>query len=643
MGLCNVYNFSNNRTVKLSDSYGVQIKLTDLDMAKFKNVVGKYPWANEDLVITLPECVGVTIPEVSLKSETYKYGNNSRVYVYPDYEKPEDLKIDLIEHVVEKYTDTNTVRVGVVELLVNIFLSKLFDAMTFSYKLNDYIPELRITVYSNDFKREQYFYVFKNLKLSSYSKYTLDYSSTDICKWSLTFSYQAYLQEFPKETSDDADKMFGKNQAISDITESFQQPEPPTNNPAPPERPADEQKENEVQLADNNTKAVDTPVDNNTDKVDELAYKMMRGELGNGKARQEAAKAAGYSDEEIKAAQAIVNQRDWNGLKERHDARVAAAGNAPGDEIKSSSTKSAATSETPKENEITTEPPAKNETKEDASKTETVTKTEKAVSETELSNAATLANAKDLAGANENTSKIVTTSTTKEKPDAATPNDDRIDELAYQMMRGTYDNGNTRIKRTLAADYTEEERKAAQSIVNQKDWNALKERHDARVAAENERKTEALANANNGLSREPAPRETSPVVTAQSNLQSGGDSADAAYKAALAKASESAPKENTAVAGLSAEGKKTETKEKKSNTETIATKTTTTKEDGKTVKTTTTVAQFNGFDADREKKISEYAAKRYKEELAKGKVKNTQMLIEKIDMEARTAYAEGKL
>jgi hypothetical protein len=211
------------------------------------------------------------------------------------------------------------------------------------------------------------------------------------------------------------------------------------------------------------------------------------------------------------------------------------------------------------------------------------------------------------------------------------------------MMRGTYDNGNPRIKKTLAADYTEEERKAAQSIVNQKDWNALKERHDARVAAENERKTEALANANNGLSREPAPRETSPVVTAQSNLQSGGDSADAAYKAALAKASESAPKENTAVAGLSAEGKKTETKEKKSNTETIATKTTTTKEDGKTVKTTTTVAQFNGFDADREKKIGEYAAKRYKEELAKGKVKNTQMLIEKIDMEARTAYAEGKL
>lgn len=218
--------------------------------------------------------------------------------------------------------------------------------------------------------------------------------------------------------------------------------------------------------------------------------------------------------------------------------------------------------------------------------------------------------------------------------------DDRIDELAYQMMRGTYDNGNPRIKKTLAVDYTNEERKAAQKIVNKKEWNALKDRHDARVAAENERKTEALANANNGLTREPVKEETTPVVATTNNL--GGDSADAAYKAALAKASETKPKENTVLASATPT-QKSDTQEKKTNTESISTKTTKTKEDGKIVTTTATVAQFKGFDADREKKIGEYAAKRYKEELAKGNVKNTQMLIEKIDMEARNAYAQGKL
>ena len=613
MGLCNVYNFSKNRTVKLSDAYSVKIKLTDTDKLLFTGVIGKCPWLKQDNTLELPECISVSLPEVSLKSETYKYGNNSMVYVYPDYEKPEDLKIELIEHVVTQYTETNTKYVGVVELLVNIFLNKLFDAATFSYKLNDYIPELRVTVYKNNFKDSVFEYIFKNLKLSTYSKYTLDYSSNDICKWSLSFSYQAYSQEATKEAEEISNQLFGENKAVNIYSEPPAVKEVP---PAPEYEP-DEPTE-EIENTENNTAAIDSPIDNSAERADELAYKMMRGELGNSKARKEAAKAAGYTDEEIAAAQQIVNQKDWNGLKARHDAREVSKSSS----ITPDNTKSAATESTPPE-----QPKAK----------------ETEAGDPGMTNAATLANAQDLAATDENSSKVVQPESTTKSAVGSENNNDRVDELAYQMMRGTYDNGNPRIKRTLAADYTEEERKAAQSIVNQKDWNALKERHDARVAAENERKTEALANANNGLSREPAPRETSPVVTAQSNLQSGGDSADAAYKAALAKASESAPNENTAVAGLSAEGKKTETKEKKSNTETIATKTTITKKDGKTVTTTTTVAQFNGFDIDREKKIGEYAAKRYKEEFAKGKVKNIQMLIDMIDLEARQAYAEGRI
>ena len=643
MGLCNVYNFSKNRTVKLSDAYSVKIKLTETDVLLFKGVIGKYHWLDDNNTILLPECLSVTLPEVGLKSETYKYGNNSRVYVYPDYEKPEDLKIDLMEHVATQYTETNTKYVGVVELLVNIFLNKLFDAATFSYKLNDYIPELRVTVYKNDFKAQIFDYVFKNLKLSSYSKYSLDYSNNDICKWSLTFSYQAYFQEPSKEVEEASNKLFGTNKAINIYSEN-----PPIRNiPAAPEHETDEPTDT-IETAENNTVAIDTPVNNDADKIDELAYKMMRGELGNGKARKDAAKNAGYSDEEIAAAQKIVNQKDWTGLKERHDAREAAAKSTS---ITPDNTQSAATESTAPE------------------KTEQPKTKEIEVSEADMTNAATLANAKDLTTADANTTKVVSDEKTTKSAVASSMssgNDDRIDELAYQMMRGTYDNGKPRIDSVHAADYTEEERKAAQNIVNQKDWNALKERHDARVAAENERKTEALANRDNGLSREPEPRQPAPVVTGGDMGGSAAAAASAAATAAAvaaAKAKEEASKPVlTTVEGQKAKDAEPKTEEskpvlvaesskKEETTVTkkslpgmeVTTKTETKEENGKKVTTTTLVAQTEGFDADRERKIAEYAAGVYKKALSSGKVKDEQMAYEKAMFDARTAYAQGKI
>ena len=116
--------------------------------------------------------------------------------------------------------------------------------------------------------------------------------------------------------------------------------------------------------------------------------------------------------------------------------------------------------------------------------------------------------------------------------------DDRIDELAYRMMRGQLDNGKSRYDKTYKAGYTESERAAAQSIVNQKDWEGLKERHDARVAnkdthystaAETEvAKTDYTPNKDIAQSR-------SANVSAPASQSTGGQSAaDAAAKAKLA-------------------------------------------------------------------------------------------------------------
>ena len=115
---------------------------------------------------------------------------------------------------------------------------------------------------------------------------------------------------------------------------------------------------------------------------------------------------------------------------------------------------------------------------------------------------------------------------------------DRIDELAYRMMRGQLDNGKLRYDKTYKASYTESERAAAQSIVNQKDWEGLKKRHDARVAnkdthystaAETEVvKTDYTPNKDIVQSR-------SANVSAPASQSTGGQSAaDAAAKARLA-------------------------------------------------------------------------------------------------------------
>lgn len=560
MGLCNVYNFSNNRSVKLSDSYDVKVKLNETDAAKFKGVIGKYPWYNMDNTVTLPECLSVTIPEVGLKSETYKYGNNSRVYVYPDYEKPDDLKMELMEHIHEKYSETNTQYIGVVELLVNIFLSKLFDAATYSYKLNDYIPEMRITVYSNDFTRRLYYYVFKNLKLSSYNKYTLDYSSTDICKWSLTFSYQAYYQEYELETRETTENLFGENKSVSWFSEQS------TNvleTNMLSRQPDENDGSDEIQLAENNINGIDGPVDNAPESVGEQPYKENNSE-------RELAPASTEPNKDLK--------------------------------LDNTSTETAGVEQAKAVEEISSE----------------VAENPTSNTDDALTTAANLANAQDLTNVNSETFKPVI-----EEKSKSLSNDDRIDELAYQMMRGTYDNGKPRIKKTLAANYTEDERKAAQKIVNQKEWNALKDRHDARVAAENERKSELLANANNGLSREPAPEETEPIV-ASTNVF-GGDAANDAYQAALAKAKAAAPKENTALVSDMTQLK------------------TEVKENGKPVNTTTTATQFEGFDPERERKIADYAAEVYKKNLSSGKVKNEQLAYEKAMMDARTAFTQGKI
>lgn len=195
MSIHNLYRYSQVKTIKLSDTYTVDIRLTDDDKNIISHVFGSSLIYLSDRYISLPQCVSVKLPDLPMKSEVYHYGNNTRMFLIPDLSKPDDLSIEVIE----TYLPTNKISemgtsCGLCSLLVNLFLNKLFDSTDFTYKLTDYIPELKVSIYKNDFTGIIYEYIFKELKLTSYNKYTLDYSSNNLCKYVLNFSYRSYEQ-----------------------------------------------------------------------------------------------------------------------------------------------------------------------------------------------------------------------------------------------------------------------------------------------------------------------------------------------------------------------------------------------------------------------------------------------------------------
>lgn len=115
---------------------------------------------------------------------------------------------------------------------------------------------------------------------------------------------------------------------------------------------------------------------------------------------------------------------------------------------------------------------------------------------------------------------------------------DRIDELAYRMMRGQLDNGKSRYDKTYKAGYTESERAAAQGIVNQKDWEGLKKRHDARVANKDTHYSTAaeteVAKTDYTPNKDIAQSRSADIVSPASQSTGGQSAADAAAKARLA-------------------------------------------------------------------------------------------------------------
>ena len=352
--------FSHDISIKLPDTFIVSIK-----------------WNKTDSDYTvLRSCTQFQPPVVKYKKEIQNFGNNGWAFVIPEWEV-DDVSFTFNE-------DTNF---SISKLLSHAmqYLFDFSDDKWY-YKENN-IYEILVDVYDNNFNKIIYRYTYRYLKLVKYENYQLDYSNDALTSLSLTFSFmyaneQACdidpnssnvpditdnIQDAPPATSlsQDIAKDYNKpamkpedansntqqdrsNQQTSEQaaakalesqkTESKQTPK--TEEIQSPSAKSQESNDQQIVLDNVDNKANEgagakktketvatNPVDlsklSGNDRIDELAYRMMRGQLDNGKLRYDKTYKAGYTESERAAAQSIVNQKDWEGLKKRHDARVA--------------------------------------------------------------------------------------------------------------------------------------------------------------------------------------------------------------------------------------------------------------------------------------------------------------------------------
>lgn len=352
--------FSHDISIKLPDTFIVSIK-----------------WNKTDSDYTvLRSCTQFQPPVVKYKKEIQNFGNNGWAFVIPEWEV-DDVSFTFNE-------DTNF---SISKLLSHAmqYLFDFSDDKWY-YKENN-IYEILVDVYDNNFNKIIYRYTYRYLKLVKYENYQLDYSNDALTTLSLTFSFmyaneQACdidpnssnvpditdnTQDAPpaKSLSQDIAKDYNKpamkpedaisntqqdrsnqqtsEQAAAKALESQKtkmEQDSKTEQVQTPAVKAPESNDQQIVLDNVDNKANEgagvkktketattNPVDlsklSGNDRIDELAYRMMRGQLDNGKPRYDKTYKAGYTESERAAAQGIVNQKDWEGLKKRHDARVA--------------------------------------------------------------------------------------------------------------------------------------------------------------------------------------------------------------------------------------------------------------------------------------------------------------------------------
>lgn len=347
------------------------------------------------------------------------------------------------------------------------------------YKENN-IYEILVDVYDNNFNKIIYRYTYRYLKLVKYENYQLDYSNDALTSLSLTFSFM-----YANEQACDIDP---NSSNVPDITDNTQD--------APPAKSLSQD------IAKDYNKPAMKPEDANSNTQQDRSNQQT--------SEQAAAKTLEFQktkmEQDSKTEQVQTPAADKQETNNDKDIVL--------DNVESQKTES---KQTPKTEEVQT--PA-------------VKAPESNDQQIVLDNVDNKAN--EGAGAK----KTKETAATNPVDLSKLSGNDRIDELAYRMMRGQLDNGKSRYDKTYKAGYTESERAAAQGIVNQKDWEGLKKRHDARVANKDTHYSTAaeteVAKTDYTPNKDIAQSRSADIVSPASQSTGGQSAADAAAKARLA-------------------------------------------------------------------------------------------------------------
>ena len=467
--------FSHDISIKLPDTFIVSIKWNKTD---------------SDYTI-LRSCTQFQPPVVKYKKEIQNFGNNGWAFVIPEWEV-DDVSFTFNE-------DTNFS----ISKLLSHAMQYLFDFSDdkWYYKENN-IYEILVDVYDNNFNKIIYRYTYRYLKLVKYENYQLDYSNDALTSLSLTFSFM-----YANEQACDIDP---SSSNIPDITDNTQD--------APPAKSLSQD------IAKDYNKPAMKPEDANSNTQQDRSSNQQTSE-------QTAAKALESQKTESKQTPKTEQvQTPAADKQETNNDKDIVLDNVDNKESESKTKETTATNpvdlsklsgnskQTPKTEQVQTPAADKQETNNDK--------------DIVLDNV-------DIK-ANEGVGAKKTKETTATNPVdlSKLSGNDRIDELAYRMMRGQLDNGKLRYDKTYKAGYTESERAAAQSIVNQKDWEGLKKRHDARVANKDTHYSTAaeteVAKTDYTPNKDIAKSRSADIVSPASQSTGGQSAADAAAKAKLA-------------------------------------------------------------------------------------------------------------
>ena len=467
--------FSHDISIKLPDTFIVSIK-----------------WNKTDSDYTvLRSCTQFQPPVVKYKKEIQNFGNNGWAFVIPEWE------VDDVSFTFNEDTNFSTSK------LLSHAMQYLFDFSDdkWYYKENN-IYEILVDVYDNNFNKIIYRYTYRYLKLVKYENYQLDYSNDALTSLSLTFSFM-----YANEQACDIDP---NSSNVPDITDNTQD--------APPAKSLSQD------IAKDYNKPAMKPEDANSNTQQDRSSNQQTSEQAAAKALESQKTESKQTPKTEQVQTPAADKQETNNDKD------IVLDNVDNKESESKTKETTATNpvdlsklsgnskQTPKTEEIQS-PAAKSQ-------------------ETNNDQQIVLDNVDNKANEGVGAKKTKETAATNPVDLSKLSGNDRIDELAYRMMRGQLDNGKLRYDKTYKAGYTESERAAAQSIVNQKDWEGLKKRHDARVANKDTHYSTAaeteVAKTDYTPNKDIAQSRSADIVSPASQSIGGQSAADAAAKARLA-------------------------------------------------------------------------------------------------------------